>query len=290
MKRRNEKMLINLILNIAKKSNGIKAVIMNGSRANPKAEKDSFQDYDIVYVVDNVEPYVENQQWLKQFGELLLMQTPDEMDGIWPKSKYIFTFLMLFEDGNRIDLRLIRYDQFVDMPRDSQSILLLDKDQKLGEFESSSDKDYLPKQPTKKEFSDCCNEFLWVSTNVAKGICRKQLTYAKFMSEQIVKEQLIKLLIWYAGIKTNFQNNIGGHAKFLEQYLEPDIWNQLQKTYVDADYNNMWDGLFIMLDIFQAVALKISHHCGYIYDIEEFEKIIQYLQGVRVKDKNQNKT
>lgn len=281
MNKRDEKIMMNLILDVANKDDDIRAVIMNGSRVSPGATKDNFQDYDIVYVVNNVEPYVENRQWLKQFGELIIMQTPDEMDGIWPKSKDLFGFLMLFTDGNRIDLRLMRHDKYMNMARDSQSIVLLDKDLKIGELELPSDKDYLPSQPTEKEFIDCCNEFLWVSTNVAKGISRRQLTYAKFMSEQIVKEQLIKILIWYAAIKTDFQKSIGAHAKYLEQYLEPELWSKFRKTYVDADYENIWNGLFLMHEIFDEIALKISHHYVYKYDIAESQKIVTYLQKIR---------
>lgn len=284
MKRRDEKTMMELILHVAKNDEGILAVIMNGSRASPGAIKDSFQDYDIVYLVNDVEPYVRNQQWLKQFGELLIMQMPEEMDGIWPNSKDLFGFLMLFTDGNRIDLRLFQYNKFISMPRDSQSIVLLDKNLKLGKYELPSDKDYLPSQPTEKEFFDCCNEFLWISTNVAKGISRKQLTYAKFMAERIVKEQLIKLLMWYAAIKTQFKKSMGAHAKHIEQYLEPDLWDKFRKTYVDANYENIWRGLFLMHEIFNEIAIKVSHHHRFHYDVEEFQKVSQYLQKIKDKE------
>lgn len=277
MDKRDEKTMMNLIVDVAKSDENIRAVILNGSRVSPAAKKDGFQDYDVIYIVNNVEPYVENRQWLKRFGELLIMQTPDEIDGIWPKSKDLFGFLMLFTDGNRIDLRLMQLNKFINLPRDSQSLLLLDKDHRLGEFEAPSDKDYLPIPPTAKEFNDCCSEFFWVSTNVAKGIARKQLTYTKFMAEHIVKAQLIQLLCWYAAIKTNFQKSIGAHAKYLEQYLEPEIWDKFRKTYVDAEYDHIWEGLSIMFEIFNEVALKISQHFGYPYDITEFQRVINYL-------------
>lgn len=280
MGKRDKNTMMNLILDVASRDENIRAVIMNGSRTSPSAPKDEFQDYDIVYVVNDVEPYVENRQWLKQFGELIMMQTPEEMDGIWPKSKDLFGFLMLFTDCNRIDLRLIQLNKFMSMPRDSQTIVLLDKDTRL-EKRVPSDNDYLPHQPTEKEFCDCCNELLWVSTNVAKGIARKQLTYAKYMSEQIVKEQLIKLLTWYASIKTHFQKSIGAYAKYLEQYLEPKLWNQFCKTYVDADYDHMWDGLFTMHDIFHEIAQKIAQQYQFQFNIEESLGVLHYLKKIK---------
>jgi hypothetical protein len=47
--------MFNLILYVAKADERIRAVYMNGSRANPNVEKDKHQDYDIVYVVTETE-------------------------------------------------------------------------------------------------------------------------------------------------------------------------------------------------------------------------------------------
>jgi len=166
---RNENTMLDLIINTAKNDERIRAAIMNGSRASPTATKDIFQDYDIVYLVTDVESFVADKNWINRFGDILIMQVPDEMDGKWLKAKDEYAYLMQFEDWNRIDLTLLHLDRFETMPRDSQSILLLDKDNLIKPFDKPSDKDYLPKPPTSKEFFDCCNEFLWVSTYVAKG-------------------------------------------------------------------------------------------------------------------------
>lgn len=278
---RNEKLMFDLIRDIAQKDDRIRAVILNGSRASVSAKKDIFQDYDIVYVVDDVESFVNDPLWIKQFGEVLIMQTPDEMDGIWPASKDSYAFLIQFKDWNRIDLTLRNINKLAEMPSDSQSILLLDKDNIIKKFDPPSDKDYLPKPPTAKDFSYCCIEFFWVSTYVAKGIWRKELPYAKHVSEQCVKEELIKLLTWYAGIKSNYEHTIGKFGKYLENFLEPDLWDKFTQTYADANYDNMWKALFVMCDLFNEVALKISHHYGYQYNAQEYIDVINYLHAVK---------
>jgi aminoglycoside 6-adenylyltransferase len=286
--RRNESEMLDLILNIAKQDERIRAVIMNGSRASPSAKKDIFQDYDIVYLVTYVEPFVENKDWVKQFGDLLMMQTPDVMDGNWPKSKDKYAYLMQFKDWNRIDLTLLHLSQLNTMPRESQSILLLDKDQIVEPFDQPSDKDYLPKPPSSKEFFDCCNEFLWVSTYVAKGLWRKQITYAKHVSEQGIKEQLIQMIVWYIGIKTDFKKSMGCYGKYIEDYLEPKLWHEFLTTYVDTDYNNMWFALFKMCELFNRLAIQVSSHFGYPFDQEEFVRVVKYLYDVKNDIDNQN--
>lgn len=49
---RSEKEMLELIINTAREDSRIHAVYMNGSRTNKNAPKDIFQDYDIVYVVE----------------------------------------------------------------------------------------------------------------------------------------------------------------------------------------------------------------------------------------------
>ncbi|HAT8610617.1 aminoglycoside 6-adenylyltransferase [Legionella pneumophila] len=279
--RRDEKTMLTLIIKIANDDERIKIVIMNGSRASPSAKKDIFQDYDIVYLVTEIESFVHDKNWINQFGELLIMQTPDEMDGQWPKFKGKYTYLMQFKDWNRIDLTLLHIDQLETMPRDSQSLLLLDKDNLIAPFGEPSDEDYLPSPPTEKDFFNCCNEFLWVSTYVAKGLWRKQLIYTKHVSEQIVKEELIKMLMWYAGIQTNFSQPMGTYGKYIENHLELELWQEFLKTYVDADYKNMWASLFKMCEIFNDLAIKISSYFGYSFNQKEFDNVVDYLQDVK---------
>ena len=77
---RSEEEMMNLILQVAKDDERVRAVYLNGSRTNPNAPKDCFQDYDVVYVVTDTKPYYENHDWINHFGTVLYMQMPEYMD------------------------------------------------------------------------------------------------------------------------------------------------------------------------------------------------------------------
>jgi aminoglycoside 6-adenylyltransferase len=47
---RSEQEMLYLIVSTAANDDRIRAVIMTGSRANPNAPRDCFQDFDIVYI------------------------------------------------------------------------------------------------------------------------------------------------------------------------------------------------------------------------------------------------
>ena len=65
--------MMNLILQIADTLE-VEAIALSGSRTNPQAPKDEFQDYDVVYIVDDLEDLISDLSWLDQFGNRLIEQ------------------------------------------------------------------------------------------------------------------------------------------------------------------------------------------------------------------------
>ena len=278
---RSEGEMLELILNTAKRDARIRAVIMNGSRANPLARRDIFQDFDIVYLVTDVASFTDDHAWTKRFGELMILQMPEAMGDPPPLNDGRFAYLMQFSDGNRIDLTLLPIARLHQFKRDSLSLLLLDKDGVVEPFPPPSESDYLPSPPNAKAFSDCCNEFWWVCPYVAKGLWREEIVYAKYMFDQVVREQLLKMLTWHVGVKTGFLRSPGNFGKHLKQYLEPELWAMLEKTYSDASYEKTWDALQVMCDLFRVAANQVAEHFGFDYSQGDDEKVSAHLKHVR---------
>ena len=94
---RTDQEILGLILETAKKLQ-VDAVALSGSRTDTKAPKDEFQDYDVVYVVDDLDNLTRDISWLDRFGKRIIEQEVT--------LGHRRLYLMLFEDGNRIDLTL----------------------------------------------------------------------------------------------------------------------------------------------------------------------------------------
>lgn len=279
---RSEKEMMDFILNTAREDGRIRAVIMNGSRVNPNVKKDFFQDYDIVYVVKDIQSFISDHSWINRFGERMIVQMPEESTLVPPAEDGRFPYLMQFIDGNRIDLTLVPVELVNELlDRDSLSVLLLDKDGCIEPFPPASDSDYLIKRPSENEFADCCNEFWWCSTNVAKGLWREELSYVKGMLEGPVRNMLIQMLEWHIGMKTNFTVSAGKFGKFFEQYLENNIWKQYMDTFSNADYEKIWNSVFVMGDLFREIAIGIASYCGYEYPQSDDDRVTSYLKHVK---------
>lgn len=282
---RNKEEIFKLITGIAQNDSRIRAVILNGSRANPRIREDRFSDYDIVYIVNELSSFISDHSWIDVFGKRIILQMPDQM--IIPATdncdeKLSFGYLMLFKDGYRIDLTLFPADKVKDhFSPGSLSNVLIDKDNLFSSLPEASDKDYIIRKPTQKEFTDCCNEFWWVSTYVAKGLCRKEITYAKYMMENPVRNMFMQLLEWYVGLQTGFSVSFGKNGKNLEKYIELDLWKRILKTYADAENENMWASLFIMIETFSEIAQIIASRLNFTNNAAEEIAVKEYLQEIR---------
>jgi aminoglycoside 6-adenylyltransferase len=278
---RGEQEVLELILHTARGDERIRAVVLSGSRANPRARRDVFQDFDVAYFVTDVDSFTRDDTWIDRFGEIMILQTPEAMGDPPPASDGRFAYLMQFTDGNRIDLTLLPVANVGKFKRESLSLLLLDKDGVFEPFPTPDESDFLPKPPDAKAFSDCCNEFWWVCPYVAKGLWREEIIYAKHMFDRVVREQLMKMLAWHVGVKTRFTRGPGKAGKHLRQCLEPELWAMVEKTYSDAGYENTWDALFTACDLFRTAAKVVARHFGFEYPRGDDERVSAHLKHVR---------
>ena len=278
---RTEQEILNLILNFAKNDENIRAVVMNGSRANPNAKKDVFQDFDIACLVSDLAPYVRNDDIPGYFGEMLILQEPENMQDPPPEGTSHYGYLMQFMDGNRIDLSFHAPEKWKSVTSDSLTIILLDKDNCLGAIPPASDIDYLPKPPTEKQFQDCCNEFWWVSVYVAKGLWRDELMFAKHVQDVWVRDQLMKVLTWYFGLKTNFKKSPGKVGKYIQADIEPEIWSELESTYSDANFEKIWESLFTMGSLFRHLAKFVAANFGFQYPQRDDDNVSAYVRHIK---------
>jgi aminoglycoside 6-adenylyltransferase len=195
-----------------------------------------------------------------------------------PEKGGTFALLILFTDGNRIDLTLLPKNEIkANYKADSLTIVWLDKDNMFSNIGLPNDSDYLVKEPTEKEFLDTCNEFWWVCTYVARGLVRNVIIYSKEMLETVVRPMFMSVIAWHIGIETNFSVSVGKGGKFIKSFSSPDLCTQILQTYSDQALENNWKALFLMTEIFGQLARAISGQLKFKYMITEEENVVTYL-------------
>ncbi|MNC10072.1 Aminoglycoside 6-adenylyltransferase [compost metagenome] len=277
---RTEQEMFDLILNIAKDDTRIRAVLMTGSRANPHCPKDAYQDYDIVYFVHAVAPFYNNIEWITEmFGKPSVMQLPELNTHplLPPANDGHFTYLMIFEDGNRIDLS-IEKNPYID--NGEPAVILLDKDGFLPKIKVE-DSFFNIKKPNEIIYQDTCNEFWWCLNNVAKGVARDELPYVMEMFNHYVRDMLNQMVEWHIGIHHDFSVSAGKMGKYFKKYLSSELYEQYASTYCNSNYESVWEAVFTACDLFRKLALEVAKHFDYSYNQEEDHNMIRYISNIR---------
>lgn len=287
---RTEKEMFDLILGIANSDERIRAVYLNGSRTNPNVPKDIFQDYDLVYVVTETKPFIEDKGWINIFGNILFMQYPDENPDFASDKENFYGWLMQFTDGNRIDLHVETVSHAKEnILNDRLCRILLDKDNCLPNIPDPTDEDYWINKPVPDHFLCTCNEFWWCLNNVAKGLWREEIPYVQDMINFVVRKQLEKMLSWKIGILTDFSVSVGKSAKYMYKWLEPKEWEEYLKTYSDAKAESIWKSVDIMCSLFKKTAVWVAERLGYSFNYKEAENCMYFLEHIKNLPKYEKK-
>ena len=267
-KYRSQEQMLRLISQTAK-SIQVEAVAMSGSRTNPKAPKDEFQDYDVVYVVDDLDNLTSDLSWLDQFGTRII-----EQHNVLGNRRL---YLMLFEDGNRIDLTLCP-TEYIQEWVDSEADYTVLKDEK-GLFESytTSPQRFWTNPASAIDFENACNEFWWVSAYVVKGICRKQAIYATDHLYGICQQELLKVFAWQVASDRG-EVDIGKNYKYLFQYLPAEKEKEFSALLDFSSVEKLTQSLFATMQLFHREAQILAQKMGFDYDKEVAEKMIQYAE------------
>ena len=269
---RAETEMLDLILQTAKTIQ-VEAVVMSGSRTNQNAPKDEFQDYDLVYVVDDIDNLTSDLSWLDQFGKRIIEQevTLDHRR----------LYLMLFEDGNRIDLTLCPKEHIQEWVDSEAGFTVLEDPEHLFEPYSQNLERFWIHPASETDFEKTCNEFWWVSAYVVKGICRNQLIYATDHLYGICQQELLKVLAWQVASDKG-KVDVGKNYKYLFNYLPTEKEKEFSDLLDLSSLEKITQSLYDTMELFHREAQYLAQKMGFDYDKEVAEKMIEYAEE-RVK-------
>lgn len=265
---RTETEMLDLILQIAKTLQ-VKAIAMSGSRTNPKAPKDEFQDYDVVYVVDDLDNLTSDLSWLDLFGKRIIEQEV----GFGHRR----LFLMLFEDGNRIDLTLCPKEYIQEWVDSEAGFTILEDTENLFEAYFPNLERHWITPATETDFKNSCNEFWWVSAYVVKGIYRKQVIYTTDHLYGICQQEFLKILAWQVASDRRVVD-IGKNYKYLFNYLPTEKEKEFSSILDFSNSNKITQSLFATMKFFHQEAQSLANKMGFDYDREVAEKMIEYAE------------
>jgi aminoglycoside 6-adenylyltransferase len=110
---------------------------------------------------------------------------------------------------------------------------------------------------------------------------REEIIYAKYLLDDAVRGELMKMLTWHVGVQTQFTRGPGKFGKHLKRHLVPTHWAMLENTYSDAGYERTWAALHTMCDLFRVIAIGVAEHFRFEYPEGDDRRVSAHLKHVQ---------
>lgn len=273
----------------AESYDAIRAMLLTSTRAVPNATIDTFSDYDVILVLHDIHPFVEDKNWLRDFGEPLVVY----WDPIFADPDYGMDRsgnVTQYADGLKIDftlwpvemLKRIVAEPSLPEELDAGYTVLLDKDGLTATMHTPTYRAYIPTKPSNDAFQLMVNDFFTDVPYVAKCLWRDELLPAKWALDHDMKHVYLRpVLEWRVQIDHQWQIKVGSLGKGLKKWLPPDIWSQLEDCYAGAGIEENWEALFNTVALFRRVATDVADHLGYTYPLDLDQRVTAYSQSMR---------
>ena len=277
------KNMMKKIYDFVEANEDIRILSMEGSRINPNIADDDFKDYDISFFTEDTRKYIEDEKWIDTFGEICMMQKPDDME-LFPIGDYGYSYLTLFKNGERVDFSIYEMEDLASyLGEDSLRKILIDKDGKLQVGREASDLDYHIKKPTYRSYLDSLNEFWHLLTYVLKGLYRGELLYS-IDHLQILRDEMLRMISWNIGEAYGYDFSLGKNYKFIDKYISAELMEDILSTYRTDTYDYIWSSLYKVIDIYRSQSLDYGKARDFAYPNYD-ENVSSYMESMNKKYK-----
>lgn len=281
--------VVRQLIQWADQNHSVRAMLLTSSRANPRAPVDALSDYDVVLVVLDIHPFFEDRSWLQDFGDVLVAY----WDPIHPAPDYGVEQVgnvTQYADGLKIDFTLWPVEllrQIAEAPSlpadlDAGYTVLVDKDHLTDGMQAPTYTAYIPTPPTDEAYQKVVEDFFSDAPYVAKCLWRDELLPAKWCLDYDMKHIFLRqILEWWVELDHDWSVPTGHLGRGLKKRLPPEIWSQLESTYVGARTADNWKALFRTLALFRRVAIDVGEQLGYAYPLDLDRRVTSYVQQIQ---------
>lgn len=268
------------------------AVLITSTRAVPGARLDAYSDYDVIVVVDDVDPFADNNEWLSVFGDVLIAYwDPLNVDpytgavSVGNVTQYV--------NGLKIDFGVWSVQRLHDVvhattPMDELDAgyrILLDKRGLTSGLPAPTYAAYTPPRPDEETYLRLITDFFIGPPYVAKSLLRGQLLPAKWVLDFDMRyNYLVPMLEWRVECDHDWAWKPGSLGKGLEAQVQPEVWTEFEATFVGHDESANWDALFAMMTLFGQIAREVAALLCFRYPQDLDDRVVLHVHRMRDGD------
>jgi aminoglycoside 6-adenylyltransferase len=255
-------------LDYCQKNDKILAVYLEGSRVYAEKYIDDFSDYDFLVIVSDIESFVADDDFLSNFGEILIMQKPSDSFASHYNygSKEPYTYLVQYASLERIDLNFVDVSNCLKYIDKSEPMIEILNKGKTSFVEVSNDiKVFNLKKPSEKEYFDCVNEFYWISLYVKRALNRKEYINAiKIYNDYYIK-MLMRMIGFRIGFDKDYSVSLGKNYRFIKNYLKLEEYDFIKSLFYVSSVKDLEEKLIKAIEWFEINSKKVSSLLDFEY-------------------------
>jgi aminoglycoside 6-adenylyltransferase len=269
----------------------VRACLLTSTRAVPNAVVDELSDYDVILVLSDIAPFVNDRLWIEEFGEVLVPYwDPIEVDpvsGVEHSGN-----IVQYTDGLKIDFTLwsiemldaIVEKQVLPSELDAGYSVFVDKDGHGDKLPNPTFESYLPKRPGEATYLQLINDFFIGPPYVAKCLVRNELLPAKWCLDYDMRfVYLVPMMEWLAAGDSDWSIPFGVNGKGLRTYFADELWIEFERTFAGADIAANWDALFTMIAFFGRISRNVADQLGFTYPAALEQRVTAFVRDMQQK-------
>lgn len=270
----------------AQAKEGVRAVVLTGSRAAPGRHIDGFSDHDVALFLRDASALEADEGWFRDLGSVLVtLSDAYETLGLEVSSR-----LVQYRDGTKIDFTLFPtgwLERVADEGRlppglDAGYRVLVDKDGLCRRVPKASGSPVVPELPDADRFHGVVNEFWWETLYVAKLLARGEVLPARYSAECVIRYRcLVPMLEWDLVTKRDGEVSVGPHGRGVAPLRAEEDRTLLERSFPMGDVEEGWTSLFAAVDLFERAALRLADALGHPHPEEMARAVRSRLEAIR---------
>ncbi|MBN2018190.1 MAG: aminoglycoside 6-adenylyltransferase [Candidatus Cloacimonetes bacterium] len=276
--------IIKKIIDWAENEPEIRALILEGSMVSGK-KTDELSDYDLNFFVTDYTKYINCNEWLYSFDEVVIYQKPDFTFKKW----YIPSRLVVYKHSPRVDFSFWNIDilkQFVDIQRlpdfyKNGYKVFVDKDDIASKLPQPSQDGYAIVKPSKDEVLKNIYDFWYEAYCVAKYCHRGNLFFAKMLENGYFKKFLLQMVIWYESANTEWnRTDIHTEGKNLESVLAKEQMEKISSCFSGYSKDDILASIKVTTTFFKKYSMNVCHNLDIEYPLKRIQGIQEYINKI----------
>jgi aminoglycoside 6-adenylyltransferase len=267
----------------------VRALILTSTRAIPGARVDAYSDYDVIAIVRDVRPMVEDTRWPADFGEVLIAYWDPVATSPASGAESVSSIIQ-YVSGLKIDFTLWSAQQFTDVTSGAQPYaeldagyqVLVDKDGLTASLPAPTYTAYVPRRPDEVTYRRLITDFLIGVPYVAKSLLRDELLPAKWVLDFDMRfNYVLPMLEWRIQCDHDWSLKTGFLGRGLKKRVSAGTWQALESTFAGSEAAANWEALFAMVDFFGRIAAEVAEFLGYRYPETLVSRVTDHARRMR---------